>query len=133
MSDAQKRIVIVDDEVGILQLMKRMLSSKGYAVVTAGNGTDGLDLIAVSKPDLVIMDINLPDMDGLVATVRLRSQDDTRLVPIILMSGNMDEDVVAEAVRMGCVSNLHKPFSLTDLVKMIEQTLAKPSSLARAV
>lgn len=81
-----KKILIIEDEKDILQLVKLYLEKEGFRAVTAATGTEGLDSAKQHKPDLIVLDLMLPEIDGLEVCKRLRSAPETAMLPIIMLT-----------------------------------------------
>ena len=108
----QKTILIIDDEEPIRVLLKLTLQSAGYdSVLEASNGEDGLALAMRYKPDLILLDLMLPGMDGLSVCRRLKSSPDTRMIPIIMLTAKSDESDIVVGLEMGANDYITKPFS----------------------
>ena len=108
----QKTILIIDDEEPIRVLLKLTLQSAGYdSVLEASNGEDGLALAMRYKPDLILLDLMLPGMDGLSVCRRLKSSPDTRMIPIIMLTAKSDESDIVIGLEMGANDYITKPFS----------------------
>jgi two-component system KDP operon response regulator KdpE len=117
---AQPRILVIDDEPQILRALRTILAEKQFQVVTASRGEEGLALAAAQPPDVVILDLGLPDMDGIEACARLREWTQ---VPIIVLSvRDNDRDKVA-ALDRGADDYLTKPFSMQELLARIRVAL----------
>ncbi|MBI5694293.1 MAG: sigma-54-dependent Fis family transcriptional regulator [Nitrospirae bacterium] len=117
------RILIVDDEQAILGTVRDVLTDEGYDVSAAENGTDGLRLAKEASPDLVLLDVWMPGMDGLEALARLRETDpDT---PVVVMSGHASIDTAVKAVRLGAYDFIEKPLSLDKLSLTVKNALEK--------
>ena len=118
MHEKIKKILVVDDEESITRLMKSMLSAYGYEAVLAGNGKQGLELYKTEKPDLIITDIIMPDMEG-IELIRILRKIDKKL-PIIVMSGDpTGKKFLKTASLLGAHSTLNKPFSAEELMNLI--------------
>jgi CheY-like chemotaxis protein len=115
---AMYHVLVVDDDSLVSDLVARMLFAAGYRVDTAGNGSDALDLIGVLSPDLVLSDMQMPEMDGgeLYRALRARGLD----MPFIGMSGNRDLLLTA-----GFDACLTKPFKMADLLSAVKGVLGK--------
>ncbi|MBX3081812.1 MAG: response regulator [Anaerolineae bacterium] len=120
-----KYIVYVEDDARTVDLVKIVLRREGYVVTGAPNGREGLKLIAEVKPDLVLLDLMMPDMDGWEVYQTLRAQDATRDLPVII--------ITAKAASIDKVLGLHiakvndyitKPFAPNDLVQAVRKVLA---------
>ena len=109
-------IVVIEDEAPIRRFLKMSLVDHGFAFKEASNGKDGLELIAASKPDLVILDLGLPDMDGLGVTKQLREWSD---VPLIVLSARGQEQDKIEVLDAGADDYLTKPFGIAELLARI--------------
>ena len=108
----QKTILIIDDEEPIRVLLKLTLQSAGYdSVLEASNGEDGLALAMRYKPDLILLDLMLPGMDGLSVCRRLKSSPDTRMIPIIMLTARSDESDIVIGLEMGANDYITKPFN----------------------
>ena len=108
----QKTILIIDDEEPIRVLLKLTLQSAGYdSVLEASNGEDGLALAMRYKPDLILLDLMLPGMDGLSVCRRLKSSPDTQMIPIIMLTAKSDESDIVIGLEMGANDYITKPFN----------------------
>jgi DNA-binding response OmpR family regulator len=118
-----KTILCVDDDSQIRELIQTYLEAQGYQVITSCDGWDCLREIIVKRPDLIIMDINMPKLDGLNTLDMIKVTRLTQHVPIILVSGEGDSETFLKASKLGADDFLVKPFSLTDLGNRITQQL----------
>ncbi len=109
--------VIIDDEVQIRRLLRLALESKGYRVFDAENGQLGLSEIVFHKPDVVILDMGLPDMDGLEVLKRLREWSQ---VPVLILSVRDQETVKVAALEQGADDYVTKPFSTSELIARLQ-------------
>ncbi|MEK7838976.1 MAG: response regulator, partial [candidate division NC10 bacterium] len=87
------KILIVDDEPDIVAYLEHLLAGLGYATLSAGNGKEALEKAAAESPDLILMDVTMPVMDGITACAALKGKDETRLTPIVIMTGILVEDM----------------------------------------
>jgi two-component system KDP operon response regulator KdpE len=111
------KILVVDDEPAIVRFLRNGLGGQGYAVITAGTGRAAMDLLDRDDVDLVILDLGLPDMDGLDILIRLRA---TRsMVPVIVLSSRSEERSKVEALELGADDYLVKPFGMDELVARV--------------
>lgn len=113
--EAKKVVVAIDDEKEILKLYQTFLHYSGYEVHTADNAVQGFELIKTKKADLILLDINMPGIDGLTTLKLLRNDPHTKNAVIFMVSARRDEDTVKEAVKLGCDHFLIKPFKFKDL------------------
>lgn len=109
----QKKILIVDDDTYLRELIADFLTMKGFIVLQAADGRKGLEAIKKEQPDLVLLDLVMPHMNGLELLAQLGDAA-TRPI-IIMMSGNHEEEAAREAIRLGAYDYLTKPVSLEDL------------------
>ena len=117
-----KRILVVDDESSITELVEMLLSGEGYEVSTASNGSQGLEKVDSFDPHLVITDISMPDMEGIEFISRLRKRSVS--VPIIAMSGNAVGMNFLKATKLfGATETILKPFNTTDLLAAVSRSV----------
>ncbi|KUO77405.1 MAG: ArsR family transcriptional regulator [Desulfosporosinus sp. BRH_c37] len=114
------KILLIDDEVQIQELVRYNLEKEGFVVIIASDGGQGLDLARRDKPDLIILDLTLPVIDGYDVCKNLRAQTDTASIPIIILSAR--EDVVDKVIglELGADDYMTKPFSLRELSARIK-------------
>lgn len=118
-----KKIMIVDDEQMIRLLVKRTLADHNYTVLEAKDGQEAIDLTLSQKPDLVIMDIMMPRKDGITALNELKANQNTRMIPVIMLTG-VDYALNKELTeRMGASKYVTKPIRPRDLIEVIKQVL----------
>jgi two-component system KDP operon response regulator KdpE len=116
------RILVVDDEQQILRAVRRALTARGYEVVTAADGEDALAEAETSMPDLVVLDLNLPGIDGMEVCRRLRGWTS---VPILILSVREDEGGKVEALDLGADDYLTKPFGVEELLARVRALLRR--------
>ena len=122
MTTMNELILIVDDETGILTTLSQILADEGYRTVTTTSGEEALHLFREQRPDVVFLDIWLPDWDGLETLQALRDVDPTAMV--IMMSGHGTSETAVKAIKMGAHDYLEKPLSYDRTVKAVEEALA---------
>jgi CheY-like chemotaxis protein len=115
-----KRLLIVDDEQAIVEALQDILSAEGYDVVTAFNGAEGLQCMADAKPDLVLLDLMMPVMDGREMLRRMREDPALNGVPVVVMSAGR----ISDEERKSSARFLAKPFELDALLDTISELLA---------
>ena len=104
-----RRVLLVDDQPSVLRSIARVLSLRGYSVVTATNGVDAIKLVSTGDYDVVVSDIAMPEMDGIRLLREIRAHD--LYVPVILMTGEPTVDTAVKAMEHGAIHYLTKPFS----------------------
>ncbi len=115
-----KKILIVEDEKDILQLVKLYLEKEGYRIVTASTGSEGLAQVRTEKPDLIVLDLMLPEIDGLEICKRLRSAPETAMLPIIMLTAKAEESDTIIGLELGADDYVTKPFSPKTLVARVK-------------
>ena len=108
-------VLYIEDNPDNLLLVQRALEARGYKVVWAANGLTGLDLAQLHKPGLILLDINLPDIDGYEVARRLRSDDQLRRIPIIAITANALKGDADKALAAGCDVYMSKPINIREL------------------
>ena len=119
-----KRILVVEDQEDNRQILRDLLGNAGYELTEAENGEEAIAVVAKRRPDLILMDIQLPVMDGYEATRRIRTNPDLKSVPIIAVTSYAltgDED---KARAAGCNGYVSKPYSPRDLLAKVRSYLA---------
>ncbi len=122
-------ILVVDDELGIRALLSEILSDEGHTVEVAENAAKARIMREQCKPDLVLLDIWMPDVDG-VTLLKEWSASGQLTMPVIMMSGHGTIDTAVEATKFGAQSFLEKPITLQKLLRSVEQALTKPAPRA---
>ena len=122
-----KRILVVDDEKEFLDLLKYRLNGNCYEVTCAGSGAEALEQARKSAPDLILMDLLLPDLDGISVLEILRRQPATRRTPIIMISAVTSDPTRSAAKVVGASAYLGKPVDFSALAHLLELLLALPS------
>ena len=128
---AKGKILVVDDEIYIVHILDFSLGMEGYSVVTALDGEQALEKARSEKPDLIVLDIMMPKLDGYETCKRLKAEDATKAIPVILLSAkgrNVDQKVGFE---VGADDYITKPFSPRKLVERINAILGQNSSQQR--
>lgn len=120
-----KRILVVDDERQIIRMLRASLQSSGYEVLTAGNGVEGLERFQSGRPDLIITDLAMPEMNGLELTQAVRRIDKT---PIIVLSVRDTDAMKVKALDEGADDYLTKPFSVPELLARIRAHLRRTTT-----
>jgi len=120
-----KRILMVEDEPKNMKLLRDLLQNFGYETVEATDGEQGVDLTRSSKPDLILMDIGMPKLDGLQATRILKADASTRSIPVVALTAFAMSGDKERALEAGCDGYISKPVDVRGLLKTVEQLLAK--------
>jgi len=119
------KILAIDDQQLILLSVEKRLKEMGFEVMTAENGQEGQQLFDSFTPDLVLLDINMPDMSGLDVVKYIRSQKESK-IPILVMSGNTEEKVIIDGFTLGIDDYLKKPVSLDEMAARVKRILGSP-------
>lgn len=117
------RILYVEDNAQNMRLVRKILKHAGYEVLEAECGMEGVSKAVAERPDLILMDVNLPDIDGLEATSRIRDMADIANTPIIALTANAMVGDREKALAAGCDDYLPKPVSRADLVAKVTEYL----------
>ena len=120
-----KSILIVEDNQTNAQLLKDVLVIKGYEVFIVTNGDDALASMEASKPDLVLMDVQLPGMDGYEVTRKMRDNPETKELPVIAVTAYALKGDKEKAMDAGCDGYMSKPINTRELPKMVENLIGK--------
>ena len=118
-------VLLVEDEETLRRVMRDLLEQEGYLVHEAGDGAEALEMIDRFAPDVVLLDLNLPNVDGYTVLAQLRSRAATRDLPVLVLSARGDEDNEVRVLRLGATDFLTKPFRPRALSARVEATLAR--------
>jgi CheY-like chemotaxis protein len=125
---AMKRILLIEDDQLITNLIVILLEREGYEVITSSTAENGIALARDSPPDLILMDIALPGMDGLEATRILKAGDATRAVPVVALTAQARKEDAEKARRAGCDGFIAKPLSTRTFLAEIAGHIRGPAS-----
>src|SRR6186713_1601888 len=120
-----ERVLIVDDDPDIVRLVRYNLSHSGYEVQSAGTGREALELVQKQPPDLVVLDVMLPDVDGLEVCRTLRQQASSRRIPILMLTARGEEIDRVVGFELGADDYVAKPFSPRELVLRVKSILRR--------
>jgi len=126
------RILVVEDDPDIAALVERYLSKAGFSTDRVASGRDALDAIALKAPDLLVLDLMLPHLDGLEICRRVRAHDKTANIPIIMLTARADESERIVGLELGADDYLAKPFSPNELVARVRALLRRANRHAPA-
>ena len=121
MSNATKRILVCDDDPVILRLLQVNLELEGYEVLLAHNGEKAVEMADEHHPDLVILDIMMPRMDGYQTCARMKSNDETKDIPIVFLSAKAQQSDIEKGRKFGVEDYLTKPFDPGDLIEVVNR------------
>jgi two-component system alkaline phosphatase synthesis response regulator PhoP len=125
MDDDKVKILCVDDEKKNLELLEAFLEPKGYAVLFAENGKVGIEMVKRDRPNLILLDVMMPEMDGLQACRELRKDSGNRVIPIMMVtSSDKDKDIV-QSLEIGADDYIIKPVSKKELLDKVVNLLSK--------
>jgi DNA-binding response OmpR family regulator len=120
-----KIILVVDDEPDIVKIVELWLSANNYEVHTAHNGVEGLSKCKLIRPDAVILDIMMPDMDGSTVADEMKNDPNTSNIPVIFLTGAVKASEVPKSHKIGGQYFLAKPFKGEEMLKMLEIVLSR--------
>ena len=119
------QILVVEDNIDNYELVRFILERAGYDVFLAMNGRDGVAAARSQKPDLILMDLTMPEMDGWLAAKRLKADDTTRSIPLYALSAHALPNERIRALEAGCDGYVLKPIHMAGFLEVIEQALGK--------
>jgi two-component system, sensor histidine kinase and response regulator len=120
---AAPKILVVDDQPINVQLLKRKLEREGMTVATAYSGREALDLVADDKPDLILLDVMMPEMDGIEVCQRLQADSSTKAIPIIFITARTSKEGKIEGLGVGAVDYITKPIDLDETLARVQTQL----------
>jgi DNA-binding response OmpR family regulator len=121
----RKKILLVDDSSTVLLMERMILQKSHYDVVTANDGQEGVERARSERPDLILMDVVMPRMDGFEACRRLREQEDTRSIPVIMVTTRGELQSVESGYASGCSDYVTKPINGLELLAKVRSCLGE--------
>lgn len=129
MSETGRRVVCIEDDPGMIELMKLVLDRKGFEFIGANGGQVGLEAMRRTEPDLVLLDLMMPEMDGWEVYRRMKADEKLDKIPVIVVTAKREDIDKILALHVAKVAGyIMKPFSPNELVRAIEQVLKDRSS-----
>jgi len=123
--DPKATILYVEDNPDNRTLVRRILVSEDYEVLEAVNAFDALNILKNSRPDLILMDINMPDMDGYTLTARIKSMPGFERIPILAVTANVMRGDKERTLEAGCDGYIQKPLDIDQLIREVERFLPR--------
>ncbi len=121
------RILVAEDEPYILKALDFRLKNLGHEIIAAVDGGEALEIATKEKPDLVLLDIMMPVMDGFQVLRKLKSQEKTKNIPVIMLTAKSQEKDIVTGLEDGAADYITKPFSFAELIARVNRTLASRS------
>ncbi|MDX8363668.1 MULTISPECIES: response regulator [Bacillaceae] len=118
------KILIVDDQYGIRILLNEVFQKEGYVTFQASNGVEALDIVKKHSPDLVLLDMKIPGMDGIEILKRMRVDDQDIKVKVIIMTAYGELDMIQEAKDLGAITHFAKPFDIDEIRVAVKEQLS---------
>lgn len=120
-----KRVLLVDDSQTVIQFEKMLLRDMGFEITAAKNGRLALQEIAARRPDLVLLDMVMPDMDGMETLRHLKGNPETKTIPVVVVTTKGDPELVAQALEAGCDEYVTKPIDKAELLAKLKRLLSQ--------
>ena len=119
------RIALVDDEYHIVRMVEFKLNNLGHEIFTASDGGEALTVICAEHPDLVLLDVMMPVLDGFQVLSNLKGHEETKDIPVIMLTARGLEKDIVKGLELGAIDYINKPFSQSELVARINRALAQ--------
>ncbi len=119
-----KHVLVLEDEPAVQILLKKQLASHGFQVTIAGDGLDGLMKLESIKPDLIICDLMMPNLDGMGFVKAIKSHNQTQKIPVIFLTAKTDPRSMIDGINVGARFYVTKPFQIDDLLAKVQKALA---------
>ncbi|WP_100405750.1 response regulator [Bacillus solitudinis] len=116
-----QKILVVDDQYGIRVLLSEILQKDGYQIFQAANGVQALNIVEKDKPDLVLLDMKIPGMDGLEILKRIKEKHAE--IDVIMMTAYGELNLINEAMQLGAITHFAKPFDIDDIREVIKKNI----------
>ena len=118
-------ILVVDDEPHIVKMVEFKLRNQGYETISAADGNQALEMVLTRKPDLILLDVMMPGLDGFQVLSKLKTQEETRELPVIMLTAKGQERDVVTGFDKGADDYIIKPFSFPELLARVNRALSK--------
>lgn len=123
------KILLIDDHRTILRLLEAILKLRGYELLYAENGRQGMAMARQERPDLILLDVMMPEIDGFKVCRYLKEQAETAAIPVVFLTARGAEDDQEAGRRVGAQGFLTKPFLSREVLELVERLLARPESV----
>ena len=127
--EVKSTILYVEDNPDNRLLVRRILTAENYKLLEATNAVQAINLLETTTPDLILMDINMPDMDGYTLTTRIRSMPGLVRIPILALTANVMRGDKEKTLEAGCDGYIQKPLDVDQLIREIEKFLARRANV----
>ena len=127
--EVKSTILYVEDNADNRLLVRRILTAENYKLLEAMNAVQAINLLETTTPDLILMDINMPDMDGYTLTTRIRTMPGLERVPILALTANVMRGDKEKTLEAGCDGYIQKPLDVDQLIREIEKFLARRANV----
>ncbi len=124
-ADTKATILYVEDNPDNRTLVRRILLSEDYSLLEAANASDALNILKMERPDLILMDINMPDMDGYTLTAKIRALPGFERIPILALTANVMRGDKEKTLEAGCDGYIQKPIDIDQLIREVERFLLR--------
>ena len=128
-----KKILVVEDFAESQALLVLCLEHAGYAVLTADDGIEALEKAFLVRPDLILMDISMPRLDGIQATARLKDDPKTREIPVVITTAHTQKSLIERAIQSGALDVLIKPLNFIALAKLLDVYLSTQNNMTSSI
>lgn len=119
------KIAVIDDDKELCETIKAFLEGRGFSVVCAYGGKVGLELVKRNLPDIVILDITMPDMDGRDVLIKMKKESSTRAIPVIILTGRGEQYDRSYGIELGADEYIPKPYDSSILLRQVNSLLEK--------
>ena len=116
-----KKILVIDDELALVDMLKMRLEASHYEVITALDGKTGLERAIKEVPNLIILDIAMPELDGFEVLEQLKKNEKTRSIPVLMLTAKGDTNAIMESQELKATDHLIKPFDPDELLRLIDR------------
>jgi len=127
-TEEKGRILYVEDNPDNRMLVRRILLSEDYGLLEATNAQEALELLKTNKPDLILMDINMPDMDGYTLTAKIKTTPGLERIPVLALTANVMRGDKEKTLEAGCDGYIQKPIDFDELLREVEKFLTRSSN-----